>query len=153
MILTRPLVIFDLETTGLSINTDKIIQIGALKLNLDGTSEKKNILINPGIPIPSNATEIHGITNEMVAGSPTFSQISKSLKEFFKGCDIGGYNSDVFDIPLLIMEFHRCGIEFPDWILNFVDSLKIEKLINSHRLEHTYTRYTCLLYTSPSPRD
>lgn len=142
MKLQRPIVFFDLETTGVNITTDRIVQIAAIKIDVDGTRTEKTTLINPTISIPKEATEVHGITDDMVKDQPTFKQISKSLFSFFEGCDIGGYNSDVFDVPLLIQEFHRCEIEFPTWEVFFLDGLKIERIINSHKLEETFKRYT-----------
>lgn len=144
MKLNRPIVFFDLETTGVNVTKDRIVQIAIHKIDLNGEQTSKKLLVNPGIPIPAGATEIHGITNEMVAGSPTFKQISKSLAEQLYGCDLAGFNSDVFDIPLLIEEFNRVGIEFPDPEVNisFVDVLKIERRVNSHTLSETYKRYT-----------
>lgn len=142
MIFSKPLIFFDLETTGVNVATDKIVQIAVTKIHIDGSRESKEMIINPGIPIPKEASEVHGITDEMVQGKPTFLQISKSLKEFFEGCDVGGYNSNVFDFPMLMQEFHRCKIEFPDWELNFIDSLVIERIVNSHKLENTFERYT-----------
>lgn len=140
--LFRPIVFFDLETTGTSIQQDKIVQIAVLKMEIDLKQvEKKVHLLDPGISIPKEASDVHGITDEMVQGKPKFSQIAKSLKDYMTGCDLGGYNSDNFDIPLLIQEFHRCKISFPDWDLNVVDSLKIERIVNSHKLSETYKRY------------
>lgn len=142
MKLTKPLIIFDLETTGVQVVSDRIVQIAAVKIFPDGTTEEKEMLLHPTCDIPVEATAVHGITNEMVATAPTFKQIAKALKEYFYGCDIGGYNSDEFDLPMLIMEFHRCQIEFPDWDLNQVDILKLERKLNSHKLGDTYKRYT-----------
>lgn len=142
MTLNKPLILLDLETTGTSIQHDRIVQIATIRLDLDGVREKKTHLINPGIPIPQGATDIHGVTDEMVAGKPMFKEIAKAFKEYCSGCDLGGYNSDSFDIPMMIAEFHRCQIEFLDWELNFIDSYKIEQKLNSHSLSDTYRRYT-----------
>jgi DNA polymerase-3 subunit epsilon len=142
MNLQRPLIFFDLETTGTNISTDKIVQIAIVKTNVDGTTEEKTRLVNPGIPIPKEATDVHGITDEMVKDQPTFGQIAKALKSTFEGCDIAGYNSDNFDVPLIIQEFQRVQIQFPDWDLDFIDVLKIERIINSHKLGETFKRYT-----------
>lgn len=141
--LFKPIIFFDLETTGTSIQNDRIIQIGYLKIPTDKKKghEIKSMLVNPGIPIPKEATEVHGITDEMVKDKPTFAQISKSLNEQMFGCDLGGFNSDSFDIPILIEEFKRSGIDFPTWELNTIDGLKIERMINSHKLTETYERY------------
>lgn len=142
MKLLKPIIIFDLETTGVSINDDKIVQMATIKIHPDGTEEGKTILLNPERPIPKDASDVHGITDEMVKDAPTFKQVSKSMFEYFDGCDLGGYNSDNFDIPLLMAEFDRCGIEFLKWEPNVIDGLKIERLINSHKLENAYKRHT-----------
>ena len=142
MKLLKPLIVFDLETTGTSISDDKIVQLAVIKKNPGGSTEKKTILLNPGRPIPKEATEIHGITDEMVKDKPSFQNISKSLFDFFFGCDLGGYNSNQFDIPLLMAEFDRCGIVFLSWEPNVIDGLTIERLVNSHKLEYTYKRHT-----------
>ncbi|AHK11349.1 DNA polymerase III epsilon subunit [Flavobacterium sp. phage 1/32] len=142
MVLQKPIVFFDLETTGTDVAKDKIVQLACVKINLDGSIEEKEILLNPTIEISKEASEVHGITNEMVKDKPLFSQISKALFAYFFGCDIGGYNSDSFDVPLLIEEFSRCGIDFPTWDLNFIDVLKHERLINTNKLGDVYKRYT-----------
>jgi DNA polymerase-3 subunit epsilon len=142
MKLVKPLVFFDLETTGVNITTDRIVQIAIVKMNVDGSTEEKTRLINPEMPIPKEATEVHGITDEMVKDQPTFKQVAKTLKEVFRDCDIAGFNSDDFDVPLIIQEFARVQIEFPDWELDFVDVLKVERKVNSHKLGETFKRYT-----------
>jgi len=142
MLIDKPLAMLDLETTGINIQQDRIVSIAVIKKLPDGSKETKSVLINPGIPIPPQASEVHGITDEMVQDKPMFKHIAKSLLDFLFGCDLGGYNSDHFDIPMLIQEFHRCGIQFPQWEMNQVDSLKIERILNSHKLEHTFQRWT-----------
>jgi len=142
MNITRPIVFFDLETTGLDLSTDRAVSIATLKIDLEGKTEEKKILINPEMDIPKEASEIHGITNEMVADAPTFKQISKSLFSYFENCDIAGFNSDYYDVPLLMKEFSRCGIDFPTWELNLVDVLKFERMLNSNKLSEVYLRYT-----------
>lgn len=141
--LIKPIIFFDLETTGVSIQHDRIVQIAVIKIpvNSGDSIERKVHLIDPGIPIPKEASDVHGITDEMVQGKPKFFQIAKALKDVMTGCDLAGYNSDVFDIPLLIQEFHRCKILFPDWDLNVIDVIKIERILNSHKLSETYKRY------------
>jgi DNA polymerase-3 subunit epsilon len=119
--LKRPLVFFDLETTGTDIARDRIVQIAVLKLDPDGGEEVRTRLINPGIPIPATATEVHHITNEAVADKPKFRDIAKGLAEFFRGADIAGFNSNRFDIPILVEEFGRCSIPFPDQDAKLVD--------------------------------
>ena len=110
--LNRPLIFLDLETTGLNTFVDRIVDITLLKIHPDGREESKTRLINPEMPIPEESTKIHGITDEKVAGEPTFRQIAKSFKEFLGGCDISGFNIKGFDIPMLENEFRRVGIEF-----------------------------------------
>jgi DNA polymerase III subunit epsilon len=121
LILKRPIVFFDLETTGTDIARDRVVQIAVLKLRPDGGEELKTRLINPGIPIPASATEIHHITNEAVALEPKFRDIAKNLAEFFQGADIAGFNSNRFDIPILVEEFGRCSIVFPNADAKLVD--------------------------------
>lgn len=142
MSLPKPIVFFDLETTGVSITQDRIVQIGAIKVNPDGSEDIKNVLINPTIPIPSGAFEIHGISDEDVKDKPLFRQIAKSFASWLSGCDLAGYNSDNFDVPMLIEEFARVGVPFPEKETKFIDVLKIERKVNSHKLGETYHRYT-----------
>jgi DNA polymerase-3 subunit epsilon len=142
MNITRPIVFFDLETTGLDLSKDRAVSIATLKVDLEGTITEKKILINPEMMIPKEASDIYGITDEMVADAPTFKQISKSLFTYFENCDMAGFNSDYYDVPLLMKEFSRCGIEFPTWELNLVDVLKFERMLNSNKLEEVYKRYT-----------
>lgn len=122
MELLRPIAFIDLETTGVSITKDRIISIAIEKIMPDGEVIHKKKLINPEIPIDPGATKIHGITDEMVKNEQPFHKYAKSILAFIEGCDIGGYNSERFDIPLLIEEFLRAGIEtFPAPDVNFVD--------------------------------
>lgn len=110
--LTRPLVFFDLETTGTNISTDRIVEISIVKLMPDGTTVEKTRRLNPEMHIPEGATAIHHITDEDVANEPTFRQVANSLSQIIAGCDIAGFNSNRFDIPLLDREFERAGIDF-----------------------------------------
>lgn len=142
MKITNPIIFFDLETTGINIQKDRIVQIACIKIDLDGNKEEKNILVKSLIPIPKEASDIHGITDETVKDAPYFSQIAKSLFNYFENCDIAGYNSDNYDLPLLIEEFERCNIEFPTWELNLVDVLKYERLLKPNTLTEVYKRYT-----------
>lgn len=138
--LERPIITFDLETTGTNVETDRIVQIAATKKNMDGSVEQKNILINPLMPIPEGATEVHGISDEMVKDSPTFKQIAVSLQSWFRNCDIAGFNSDQFDIPLLSAEFNRLGLVFIDWDLSFVDVIKMYRHFYPNKLTDIYKR-------------
>lgn len=140
--LKRPIVFFDLETTGTNILKDRIVQIAAIKKFPNGDTEVKKTLVNPTIPIPKEAEEVHGVSDEMVKTAPTFAKISKSMHGWLLGSDLGGFNSDQFDIPLLAEEFNRVGIEWNlDGIL-FIDVLKIERLVKPNTLSEVYKRYT-----------
>ncbi|MEO8853325.1 MAG: 3'-5' exonuclease [Ginsengibacter sp.] len=108
--LTRPIVFIDLETTGTNIATDRIVEIAIVKIMPDKTKHIKHKLINPQIPIPKVTSEIHGITDEKVKDAPTFKQVANELKQFIDNADLSGYNSNRFDIPLLMEEFLRSGI-------------------------------------------
>ncbi|MDD6103835.1 MAG: 3'-5' exonuclease [Bacteroidales bacterium] len=110
--LKNPLVFFDIESTGLNVATDRIVEISMVKVNIDGSCEVKTRRLNPTIPISEEAYKVHGISNEDVADEPTFAQIAKSLAKWLEGCDIAGYNSTKFDIPLLSEEFLRAGVDF-----------------------------------------
>ncbi|GAF93458.1 unnamed protein product, partial [marine sediment metagenome] len=119
-----------------------IVQIAAIKIHPDGKEETKQTVVNPQIKIPKEASDVHGITDEMVKDSPTFLQISKSMSGWLSGCDLGGYNSDHFDIPLLSEEFNRVNIKFPEKDTVFVDVMTIEKKLNPRTLGAVYKRYT-----------
>ena len=109
--LTRPVAFIDLETTGVNLSTDRIVEVAMIKILPDGTRQVKRKLINPQMPIPKQTTDIHGITDEMVKDAPTFKQAGNELKQFIENCDMGGYNSNRFDIPMLMEEFLRAGME------------------------------------------
>ncbi len=109
--LARPIAFIDLETTGVNLSTDRIVEIAIVKVLPDGTRQAKRKLINPGMPIPKSSTDIHHITDEMVKEEPTFKQVANELKQYIENCDLGGYNSNRFDIPLLMEEFLRAGVE------------------------------------------
>ena len=110
--LNKPLIIFDLETTGLDLVKSRIIQIAYIKVYPDGKEVMKDFFVNPGFSIPSEITLITGITDEMVKDKPTFKSLAPQLAKEFTGCDFAGFNSNHFDIPLLAEEFLRCGIDF-----------------------------------------
>lgn len=109
--LKKPMVFFDLETTGTDTAHDRIVEISLIKVDPNGEKTIKTRRINPEIPIPAEASAIHHITDEDVKDCPTFKQIAKSLKAFIEGCDFGGFNSNRFDLPLLVEEFMRAGVE------------------------------------------
>lgn len=110
--LTKPLVFFDLETTGINIATDRIVEISILKVHPDGKEEKYTQRVNPIVEIPKEVSEIHGITNEDVLNEPTFKEIASKVAEMIKGCDLAGFNSNRFDIPLLAEEMLRVDVDF-----------------------------------------
>ncbi|MAD97044.1 MAG: DNA polymerase III subunit epsilon [Flavobacteriaceae bacterium] len=110
--LQKPLVFFDLETTGVNIGTDRIVEIAILKVHPNGNKESYTWLVNPEIEIPAEATAVHGITNEKVVTEPTFKELASKVNEIIKDCDLAGFNSNRFDIPLLAEELMRAGIDF-----------------------------------------
>lgn len=119
--LNRPIVFFDLETTGVNILTDRIVEISLIKVLPDGSVHPRTRRINPEMPIPPGATAIHHITDDDVRDEPTFKQIAVSLAKQLEGCDLGGFNSNRFDIPMLDQEFQRAGINFHFDEMKFVD--------------------------------
>ena len=108
--LTKPIVFFDLETTGTNITSDRIVEISYIKVFPDGREESKTMRINPERHIPEEATRVHHISDADVADQPTFKEVSHQLAQVFTGSDIAGYNSNRFDVPLLVEEFLRVGI-------------------------------------------
>jgi DNA polymerase-3 subunit epsilon len=139
--LTRPIAFIDLETTGINISTDRIVEIAIVKISPDGSKLVKRKIINPTIPIPQGATDVHGITNEMVKDAPTFKQASNEIKQFIEGCDIGGYNSNRFDIPMLVEEFLRCELNIDIENRKLVDVQKVYHLMEQRTLSAAYKFY------------
>ncbi len=139
--LTRPLAFIDLETTGINITMDRIVEIAIVKILVDGTKQVKRKLINPLIPIPKNASDVHGITNEMVKDAPTFKQVANEIKQFIDNCDLAGYNSNRFDIPMLIEEFLRSGLEFSIDDKKALDVQKIFHMMEQRTLSAAYKFY------------
>jgi DNA polymerase-3 subunit epsilon len=123
--LKRPIVFFDLETTGLNTTTDRIIEICVIKLHPDGSREIKTRRVNPTIPISIESSEITGITDEDVKDSPLFRQLAKGIAEFMTGCDISGYNILRFDIPMLVEEFKRVDVDFDMSEIEVIDVQRI----------------------------
>jgi len=119
--LKNPIIFFDLETTGINIAADRIVEISYLKVDQNGNETSKTMRVNPGIPIPEKVTAIHGISNEDVKDAPAFNEIAKSLAREFEGCDLAGYNSVKFDIPLLAEEFLRAGVDIDLKRKKFID--------------------------------
>ena len=109
--LTRSIAFIDLETTGVSLSSDRIVEIAIIKILPDGSRQVKRKLINPEMPIPKETSDIHGITDDMVKDAPTFKQTGNEIKMFIENCDLGGYNSNRFDIPILMEEFLRAGMD------------------------------------------
>ena len=141
LILKRPLIFFDLETTGTNVTQDRIVELSYIKVFPDGREEKKSRRINPGIPIPAAATAVHHISDEDVKNEPSFKQIAKALFEIFEGCDIAGYNSNKFDVPLLMEEFARCGINFDVSGRHFIDVQNIFHKMEQRTLVAAYRFY------------
>ncbi|HEY0433246.1 MAG TPA: 3'-5' exonuclease [Chitinophagaceae bacterium] len=139
--LKKPLAVIDLETTGTNLGTDRIIEIAIVKVLTDGTQVVKRKLINPGIPIPAAVTELHGITNEMVKDAPSFRQVAHELKQVLDGCDLAGYNSNRFDIPMLMEEFLRAEVEFDMRSRKLLDVQKIFHLMEQRTLSAAYKFY------------
>lgn len=139
--LTRPLAFIDLETTGVNISTDRIVEVAIVKILTDGTRQVKRKLINPGMPIPASSSAIHGITDEMVKDAPTFKQAANELKQFIDNCDLGGYNSNRFDIPMLLEEFLRIGMEFSIDGRKLVDVQKVFHMMEQRTLSAAYKFY------------
>ena len=139
--LANPLVFFDLETTGINVSKDRIVEISILKVHPNGKEESKTRRINPGIPIPSEATVIHGITDEDVKDCPTFKEIAKSLASQIEGCDLAGFNSNRFDIPLLAEEFLRAELYIDLNKHKFVDVQTIFHKMEQRTLAAAYKFY------------
>ena len=139
--LKTPIIFFDLETTGVNISHDRIIELSYIKVYPNGTEEEKSMRINPEMSIPAESTAIHHITDEDVADKPTFKQIAKELARVFEGCDIAGYNSNRFDIPLLMEEFLRAGINIELSRQKFVDVQTIFHKMEQRTLSAAYKFY------------
>jgi DNA polymerase III subunit epsilon len=139
--LIKPLAFIDLETTGTNLGSDRIVEIAIVKILPDGTRSVKRKLINPEIPISKNSSDIHGITNEMVKDAPTFRQVANELKQVLDGCDIAGYNSNRFDIPLLVEEFLRIEVEFDMKGRKLVDVQKVFHQMEQRTLSAAYKFY------------
>ena len=139
--LRKPIVFIDLETTGLNLATDRIVEIAIIKIMPDKTRSVKHKLVNPQIPIPKTASDIHGITDEKVKDAPTFKEVANELKQFIDNADLSGYNSNRFDIPLLMEEFLRAGIPFDMTDRRMVDVQTIFHMNEKRTLEAAYKFY------------
>lgn len=139
--LTRPLAVIDLETTGTNVATDRIIEIAIIKVMPDRSVQNKVKRINPGMPIPAATTAIHGITDDDVKDAPVFKQVANEYRQFLENCDIAGYNSNRFDIPMLVEEFLRAGLTFDVSNRRFIDVQKIFHLMEKRTLGAAYRFY------------
>ena len=139
--LENPLCVFDLETTGLQVTKDRIVQIAALKIHPNGKQEELNLIVNPEMEIPQEVIDIHGITNELALKAPTFRELAEEIKSFFGDSDLAGYNSNKFDIPVLAEEFLRVGIEFDLTQRAFIDVQNIFHKMEQRTLVAAYKFY------------
>lgn len=131
--LKKPLAFIDLETTGINLGIDRIVEIAIVKILVDGTKSVKRKLINPEMPIPKASSDVHGITDDMVKDAPAFKQVAQELKQMLDGCDLAGYNSNRFDIPLLMEEFLRVQVDF---------DMKNRKLLDVQQIFHKMEQRT-----------
>ena len=139
--LTNPICFLDLETTGINVSLDKIVEIAIIKIMPDGTKQIKRKLVNPEMPIPAPASEVHGISDEMVKDAPTFKQIANEIKQFIEGADLAGYNSNRFDIPMLNEEFLRAGIQIDMLSRKLLDVQKVFHMMEQRTLSAAYKFY------------
>ncbi|RZT96689.1 DNA polymerase-3 subunit epsilon [Ancylomarina subtilis] len=139
--LKNPIAFFDLETTGINVSKDRIVEIAIVKVSPNGNEETKTYRVNPGIPIPKEASAIHGIYDEDVKDEPTFKEIGKIIAKYIEGCDLAGYNSNRFDIPLLAEEFLRADIDIDMRKRKFVDVQTIFHKMEQRTLTAAYKFY------------
>ena len=139
--LQRPIAFIDLETTGTNLGTDRIVEIAIVRIGKDNSRTNKRKLINPEMPIPVGASDVHGITDDMVKDAPTFRQVANELKQFMENCDLAGYNSNRFDIPLLMEEFLRAGLEFEVGSRKLLDVQKVFHMMEQRTLSAAYKFY------------
>ena len=139
--LKRPIVFFDLETTGVDTSKDRIVEISLVKVMPDGEEIVRTRKLNPEMPIPMSSTAIHGITDEDVKDCPTFAQVAKSLAKFLTGCDFGGFNSNRFDLPILVEEFMRAGVDINFKRRKFIDVQNIFHKMEQRTLVAAYKFY------------
>jgi DNA polymerase-3 subunit epsilon len=139
--LNRPICFIDLETTGINVSTDRIVEIAIVKIGLDGTKQVKRRLVNPEMPIPKASSDVHGISDEMVKDAPTFKMLANEIKQFMEGSDIGGYNSNRFDVPMLNEEFLRAGISVDIESRKLLDVQKVFHMMEQRTLSAAYQFY------------
>ena len=141
MIVNKPLVVFDIETTGLDIIQDRIIDITLIKINPDNSQIEKNYRVNPTIKISTESSKIHGIYEEDILECKPFKNYAKEIYNFIKGCDLAGFNILKFDLPILIEEFLRCDIELSLKNIKIIDALRIYHLMEKRNLSAAYKYY------------
>lgn len=139
--LNKPLVIFDLESTGINTSTDRIVELYMIRIAPDGGRTDLHQRFNPEIPIPADIVAIHGIRNEDVAHEPTFRQKAAEINQFLTNCDFAGFNSNKFDFPMLVEEFYRAGVEFDISKRKFIDAQKIFHVMEPRNLSAAYKFY------------
>jgi DNA polymerase-3 subunit epsilon len=139
--LKNPIAFFDLETTGINITHDRIVEISILKISPNGNQEKRTDVVNPGKPIPLESSLIHGIYDKDVKDAPTFKEIAKTLANFLTGCDLAGFNILKFDVPMLVEEFLRTEINFDISKRKLIDAQKIFHLMEKRNLAAAYKFY------------
>ena len=139
--ITKPLAFIDLETAGVNIGSDRIVEIAIIKILPDGSKSIKRKIINPEMAIPKASTDVHGITDEMVKDAPTFAQVARELKQMLDGCDLAGYNSNRFDIPLLVEEFLRADVDFDMKGRRMVDVQNVFHKMEQRTLSAAYKFY------------
>lgn len=139
--LKRPLLFFDLESTGVEKQKDKIVQLAIKKINLDGSIDNHEFLVNPERPIPPSATAIHGITDNDVAGKPTFKMLAAQIRSICEFSDLAGFNSNQFDVPMLLAEFDRTEVLFLDWEYNLLDVRLLQMKIRPQGLNDIHKEY------------
>lgn len=139
--LVKPLAIIDIEATGTNLSIDSIVEIAIVRISTDGTKTVKRKLLNPEMPISKSSVDVHGITNEMLKDAPTFKQVANEIKQFLEHCDLAGYNSNRFDVPLLAEEFLRIGLDFDFKGRKLLDVQKIFHMMEQRTLSAAYKFY------------
>ncbi len=141
LILKRPIAFFDLETTGVNVASDRIVEISILKINIDGSEEIKTKRINPEMPIPLESSLVHGIYDDDIKDAPTFANIARGIAQFLDKCDLGGFNSNKFDVPMLLEEFLRVNVDFDIEGRKLVDVQNIFHQMEQRTLKAAYKFY------------
>ena len=139
--LSRPICFIDLETTGINVSTDRIVEIAIVKIGVDGSKQVQRRLVNPEMPIPKDSSDVHGITDDMVKDAPSFKAMANEIKQFMEGSDLGGYNSNRFDVPMLNEEFLRAGISVDIESRKLLDVQKVFHKMEQRTLSAAYQFY------------